>query len=97
MRKKFLVLIAMFAALSTFSVQADQWVTPKTPKLGHQYLGRVVFHVEIRPDGTVKRAWPAQSGVPPKVAWRATRSVKELKFQPGSERTAKIPVTIFLD
>ena len=77
--------------------QADEWVTPKNPKHGYRLLGRVILVVEIRADGTVKRAWPAAASVHSRAAWRAAHAAQELTFRPGSERTMRLPVTVYLD
>src|ERR1051325_6806374 len=93
-RKLFAFTTALVVWLA-LSAHADQWVTSKAPKVGHKLLGRAIFAVQIRADGTVKEAWPLASSVSSRVAWRATKSVKQLRFLPGAARTAKVPVTIF--
>jgi hypothetical protein len=79
------------------SAYADQWVTRKAPKHGPKLLGRVILTIEIRADGTVKKAWPSGGNVRVPAAWRAARAAEELTFPAGSPRTFRLPVTLYLD
>jgi hypothetical protein len=90
------VAACLFLFLIASSSQADEWVTPKNPERGYKLLGRVVLNVEIRADGTVKRAWPAASGIRAPAAWRAAKAAKRLTFRRGAERTIQMPVTVYL-
>jgi hypothetical protein len=96
-RKVFFALIAGLSLGAANLAQADEWVTPKNPKHGYRLLGRVILMVEIRADGTVKRAWPAAASTHSRAAWRAAHAAQELTFRPGSERTMRLPVTVYLD
>ena len=90
------VAACLFLFLIASSSQADEWVTRKNPKPGYKLLGQVILNVEVRADGTVKRAWPAAAGVRPGTAWRAAKAAEQLTFRPGAERTVKMPVTVYL-
>ena len=96
-RKLFFVLIAALSLGAGNFAQADEWVTPKNPKHGYRLLGRVILVVEVRADGTVKRAWPAAASTHSRAAWRAAHAAQELTFRPGSERTMRVPVTVYLN
>jgi hypothetical protein len=92
----FIVTAALLLA-TIFPAQGDEWVTKKNPKHGYKLLGRVILMVEVRSDGTVKRAWPAAANVRSRAAWRAAQAAQTLTFRPGSERTVRMPVTVYLD
>jgi hypothetical protein len=96
LRQIFFALIAALSLGSGNFAQADEWVTPKNPKHGYKLLGRVILMVEVRSDGTVKRAWPAAASVHSRAAWRAAHAAQTLTFRPG-ERTMRLPVTVYLD
>lgn len=92
-----LTTIVLISFIGANPVNADEWVTPKNPKHGHRLLGRVILMVEIRADGTVKKAWPAAMSTHSRAAWRAAHAAQELTFPRGADRTVKMPVTVYLD
>jgi len=96
-RKIFFALIVVISLGAGNFAQGDEWVTPKNPKHGYRLLGRVILVVEVRADGTVKRAWPAAASTHSRAAWRAAHAAQELTFRPGSERTMRVPVTVYLN
>lgn len=92
-----IALVAVIAFATENTAEADEWVTPKNPKHGYRLLGRVILMIEIREDGTVKKAWPAKANTHTRAAWRAAHAAQELTFPPGSERIVKVPVTVYLN